>query len=259
MEFTVLGGQAAAVAPGVGCSGYLLTARQTRLVIDLGTDTLTELLRQTAIPDVTGVVISHGHLDHTLDLFGLHNTIAYRWVPYDPVPLWLPPGVYDMLSGIAHLFSGASDSDAWLRAAFIPKTYCPDEPLRIGDVTISFRQTQHSRTCYAMRLETPDGTIGYTADTGRYDDLIDFLKDVDLLVSEATYGLGEPRHAQAERPHLTLADAATLARDCGARRLLLTHTADPDSAGLRAAAEQMVSIPVAVARPGLTLSIGDAR
>lgn len=259
MDVTVLGGRAAAAAAGVGCSGYLVRTDQTTLVVDLGTDTLTELLRQVAIPDITAVVISHGHPDHTLDLIGLHDAVAYGLAPVDPVPLWLPPGAKHMLTKVGSLFSGGSDGDDWLATAFVADTYRPEETLRFGDIALTFRKTQHAEACWAIRMDAPDGSVGYTADTGSYGDLVDHFRDVDLLISEATYGRKEPARPRAERPHLTLADAATLARECGAQRLLLAHTLDPDSAGLGAAAERLVRVPVDVARPGLAIPIGGAQ
>jgi ribonuclease Z len=45
---------------------------------------------------------------------------------------------------------------------------------------------------------------------------------VDLLVSEATYLDAEAADAHAHH-HMTARQAATLARDAGARRLVLTH------------------------------------
>ena len=259
MDVTVLGGRAAAAAAGVGCSGYLIRTDRTTLVVDLGTDTLIELLRQVAIPDITAVVISHGDPDHTLDLIGLHDAVAYGLERFDPVPLWLPPGARQMLTTVGSLFTGGSDGDDWLTSAFIANTYRPEVTLRLGDVSLTFRKTQHAVPCWAIRMDVPDGSIGYTADTGRYDDLVDHFRDVDLLISEATYGRKEPARPRGERPHLTLADAATLARECGARRLLLAHTLDSDIDGLRAAAERLVTIPVDVARPGLTIPVGGAQ
>lgn len=63
-------------------------------------------------------------------------------------------------------------------------------------------------------------------------------RDVDLLVCEATYLDAETDRAAANG-HMTASQAATLARDCGARRLVLSHFSEryDDLAGFRTEAE----------------------
>ncbi len=81
------------------------------------------------------------------------------------------------------------------------------------------------------RVVTPDEVLGPVAqgaslavvgDTGRTDDLVEAVRDVDALVIEATYLNTEAEMAR-EYGHLTALQAATLAQQANVGRLILTH------------------------------------
>ena len=82
MELTILGGSAAGPNPGQGCSGYLVESGTTHVVIDLGSGTFPELRRHVDYRLLDGVVLSHGHLDHFLDILSCvtpwHTTQSRR-------------------------------------------------------------------------------------------------------------------------------------------------------------------------------------
>ena len=58
MELTVLGMNGPFPAPGSGCSGYLLTAGNTAIQLDLGCGTLARLTGMTPPEDLTALVFS---------------------------------------------------------------------------------------------------------------------------------------------------------------------------------------------------------
>ena len=78
MELTILGGSAAGPNPGQGCSGYLVESGTTRVVVDLGPGTFPELRRHVDYRLLDGVVLSHGHLDHFLDILTVRYALAYN-------------------------------------------------------------------------------------------------------------------------------------------------------------------------------------
>ena len=81
------------------------------------------------------------------------------------------------------------------------------------------------------RVIRPDQVLGpprqgaclaHVGDAGRTDNLVEAVRDADMLVIEATYL--RPETDMAHRfGHLTAAQAARLARDAGVHRLALTH------------------------------------
>ncbi|MGH9924171.1 MAG: ribonuclease Z [Nitrososphaeraceae archaeon] len=68
----------------------------------------------------------------------------------------------------------------------------------------------------------PGRKIGISGDTRPTKKLCKFFKNCDLLVFESTYG-NELRHKAIENFHATATEAATLARQSGVRKLVLTH------------------------------------
>jgi ribonuclease BN (tRNA processing enzyme) len=254
MELTILGGSAAGPNPGQGCSGYLVQSGPTRLVVDLGPGTLPELRRHTDFRTIDGVVISHTHLDHVLDLLALRYALAYNPIrPPGPLPLWLPPGGLAFLGRLAAAFSQGPD----FFAVFAASEYDPQSALIVGELAIRFRRTHHFNRCWAMRLtNSRDGDLFYTADTGPVPDLLDFAFGSAVVVAEAAE-TGTGARPPAERGHLFPEEAGRLAREVGADLLVLTHLwaeLDPFAAIEQAAAS--FGEQVELAMPGLKIAWG---
>ena len=68
----------------------------------------------------------------------------------------------------------------------------------------------------------PGRKIGISGDTRPTEKLCKFFENCDLLVFESTYS-NELRHKAIENYHATATEAATLARQSGVRKLVLTH------------------------------------
>ncbi|MDP9357581.1 MAG: ribonuclease Z [Chloroflexota bacterium] len=65
--------------------------------------------------------------------------------------------------------------------------------------------------------------LGYVTDTRPMPTLPAFLRGVDLLVCEGTYGNPEDAVKAIQNRHMTFAEAARIARDSRVRQLWLTH------------------------------------
>ena len=79
---------------------------------------------------------------------------------------------------------------------------------------------------------TPDMVLGqsrkgiklsYITDTRPMEDMVSFIKDSDLLISEGTYGDDEDIEKAIKNKHMTFREAATLAREGNVEELILTH------------------------------------
>jgi ribonuclease Z len=68
----------------------------------------------------------------------------------------------------------------------------------------------------------PGRRVVYTGDTAPSLDVVEVARGCDLLIHDCTFGDEEEERAR-ETGHATASDAARVAREAGARRLVLTH------------------------------------
>jgi ribonuclease BN (tRNA processing enzyme) len=253
MRLTVLGGNAAGPNPGAGCSGYLVQNRSTAIVVDLGPGTVPELKKHIDPRFLDGIVISHGHHDHMLDLITLRYSLKCAPSSISNVlSVWIPPGVERTLAALATAFSEPGETSGYYDGVYDIANFDPSTQLATGDLTIDFAMTVHPIPTWAMRIESADGgAVGYTADTGPTAPLANFFRGVSLLVSETTLG-GLDADSIEPSGHLTAAEAGQLASDTGATSLLLTHFWEEIGVNaMRLKAAERFAGHIDIARPGL--------
>ena len=82
LRLTVLGCSGSVPGPDSPASGYLIEADGYRLVLDLGHGAFGALQRHLAPRDIDGIVVSHLHADHCVDLTALVVALRYGGVGY---------------------------------------------------------------------------------------------------------------------------------------------------------------------------------
>jgi ribonuclease BN (tRNA processing enzyme) len=220
IDLTILGASGACPAAGGACSSYLVQSGATSIVLDCGPGSLPNLRGVIDYRAVTAVVLSHLHADHILDLVPYHDGLRYGpGADASPrIPLWSSPGGRATLQALGVALGHDADH---FDQTFAIEEYDPAAPLTIGDLRLTFTPTQHYIPCWGIRCEAGGATLVYSADTGPTPAVVELARDADLFLCEATL---LDREAPEDRPgHLTAAEAGALARQAGARRLLLTH------------------------------------
>lgn len=251
---TTLGGSAAGVGTGAGCSGSLVEHGGTRLVLDLGPNTLLELRKHADIRALDGIVVSHLHLDHILDLFAMRFALAYAPVPLPRrIPLWVPPGGIAFFSRAGAPFLVGHENVDFLDLTFDVHEYDPLATLAIGALTLDFQRSEHPIACWSIRVNLPAGrNLVYTADTADIERLVPFAHGAHVLLSEAT--LTETPEPGTELSHISAAQAGTLATAIGAKGLVLTHMwEENDPRDAIAQAQETFAGDVIRAQPGVTI------
>lgn len=102
----------------------------------------------------------------------------------------------------------------------------------------------------------PGRRVVYSGDTRPLAAVVEASRGADLLVHEATFGEDERERAK-ETGHSTATEAATVARDAGAKRLVLTHISQRytrDAPELLAEARAIFPETV-IARDGMTVEV----
>lgn len=250
MKLRILGRSPSWPDAGGACSGYLIEEGGYRLLLDCGPGVFAKLREAIDYLALDGVLISHMHGDHFLDLipFGYGLSYSPRQQGAGSVvkpQLHVPPGGRATLQTV---MSGLGDVDL-IETAFEVSEYDPGSPLRLGPLTIHFAEVPHYVRTHAVDITCTDGSrLTFSADCGPNDALAELARDTDLLLVEATLGDAE---GNGDSGHMTAAQAAALAGRAHAGRVLLTHVSDEYRAeSVLAAARAGFAGPVDLARSG---------
>jgi ribonuclease BN (tRNA processing enzyme) len=209
MELTVLGCSGSYGAPGRGaCSGYLLRTDTTSVWVDCGNGTFGHLQEHLEVEDLTAVILTHGHPDHCVDIYGLHVLLRYG-LGRENLPVFAPEGLEKFLLSLVSDWGNAFD---W-------RAVGDGDAAKIGDIDLKFSRTDHPPPTYAVEARADGRRLIYTADTGPDWSVDAFEPGADLVLSEATY-LHDNRPAPI---HLSAKQAGEAARAARAQRLILTH------------------------------------
>ncbi|HYZ02811.1 MAG TPA: MBL fold metallo-hydrolase [Candidatus Binatia bacterium] len=276
MRLSILGAGGGFPGPGGACAGYLVEVGNRRLLLDCGPGTVGRLLERCGIEDLDGVVLTHLHADHFLDLFSLAYallagccTAASRW---RQVPVHVPGGGRAQLAEVSRAlghpawtfprregpaayerFRAAAEPD-FLFALLPCHEYAPGHDLVASGVRVRTAAVEHGLPAAAIRLESAGASLVYSGDTRPCPALAALAAGADLLLCEATVRPGEVGFHEF---HMTAADAGQLARDAGVGRLVLTHLVPwADRVEVVEEAGRCFRGPIATAREGDVLTIG---
>lgn len=256
-QLTVLGGAAAGIGTGQGCSGYLIDIDDTTFVLDLGPSTLIELRKHTDFRTLDAIVISHMHMDHVLDLFILRFMMKYNPVRLvHRIPVYLPPGGLEFMAKAANLWATEpGEEENYFTEVFEMSEYDPSETLAIGPATITFAATVHVIPCWAMRIHAPGGQdLVYTADTGSDADLDTFANGAAVIIADSASAESAPEEVKRS-VHYDAAAAAGLAQRAGAQHLVLSHQWEElDPMANAAIARETFLGRISIGQPGLTVT-----
>lgn len=199
----------------------LVETGASKILLDLGPGTMRRLLEYgVTIFDLTHIVFSHLHPDHTSELVPLIFSTKY------------PDGQrrkrqLQMLGG-----QGLKDFYQGLQSAYGDHIVLPEaqmavqeldvlngEELEFEDFNLTARPTHHRPESLAYRIDDRNGhAMVYSGDTDECDALVGLAQNTDLFICESAMP------DQSKVPgHLTPSLAGRMAQRAGAKRLVLTH------------------------------------
>jgi ribonuclease BN (tRNA processing enzyme) len=244
MRLTVLGCSGSFAGPGGACSGYLVRGGGVSLWLDAGPGTLANLQEHIDLDAIDGIVISHSHPDHWVDLLPYHNVVKYIR-KRSGLPIWTTKRVQELTEAVNHEIGHEFD---WTVI---------DESSRIelGGLRMSFSRTDHPPETLAVRIDEAGGpSIAYTADTGPEWSLSELGSGFDAALVEASL----PIEYEGQVQHLSGRQAGIDASRAGVQRLLLTHVQPGvDAARQLADAQTEFDGPAELVASHLTYEIGE--
>lgn len=241
MKITLLGTGAALLDPDRGHTAIAIQIGQKTYLLDIGTGATRKMIEANIDPlSVEALFLTHLHFDHTADLpvFVIGSWMSNRQTA--PV-IYGPEGTAEMVS---HFFEGgAFELDIQARASYPQRqqnlvalrpeirtvssgVIFEDETLRVSAMAVNHIPEDICK-CYAFRLESGGKSVVFSGDTTALPGMVDFARDADLLIHEATFpeaaiefrnksGIGTASHTSPR-------ELGQIARDAGVGHLIATH------------------------------------
>lgn len=260
LELCMLGTGGALPLPDRGLTACYLRVRGRGLLIDCGEGTQTAIRRLGwGFRCIDGMLITHYHGDHCGGLPGFLLSLG-KAERREPFHIWGYTGLRAIVEGlrvvapvlpfpvVLHEFSGERVELSMIGLEItgfrldhgvpcygwrleLPRqgAFQPQRAKALGVPVRDWKRLQAGETVNGV---TPEQVMGpprqgirllYATDTRPTPDIIRYGRGADLMILEGMYG-DETKRAQAEKNrHMLFAEASTLAREAGAKRLLLTH------------------------------------
>ncbi len=220
MELTILGSGTGVPSLRRGAPGALLRVADKLVVIDMGSGTLERMLRvgvRYADPDV--LLFTHLHPDHVADFVPFLFACKYSVDPRTKELFVLGgKGFRGYYEGLKQVYGH------WVRAESFRLHL--QEVLygtrRVKDLAITTYPLEHTRYSVGYRIEEGGKVLAYSGDTDYCQEVVELGRGADLLVLECSFPEG-----RKVKGHLTPRWAGRIAREAGAKRLLLTHFYPP--------------------------------
>jgi ribonuclease BN (tRNA processing enzyme) len=222
MELTVIGSGTGVPSLRRGSPALAVRAAGRLLLLDLGSGTLRSLLRYGFnFSEIDLLALSHLHPDHVGDLipFFFATRYALGYTRREPFTLLAARGFKDFHGRLQAAFG---DWVAPPPGLMTVRELSPDGPEQVDlpGLRVVSAPTHHTPGSLAYRVEARGRALVYSGDTDLSPSLVALAREADLLVLEAS----NPFKVAG---HLTPAEAGRLAREAGAKRLLLTHFYPP--------------------------------
>lgn len=225
VRISLLGTAGGSASPTKNFPLITISHQNSILVLDMGEGSSKVLLAEGFdYTQIKTIMISHLHLDHFL---GIPSFLLKKWLisKESHTDIYIPKGGRDVIDGI---FMSLPDR---MKKIFPMKIHELDDGECVSPIPgfqVYTRQLAHDpdepahHLNLAFKILVDDKTIVYTGDTNDGTKLIEFAKQADLLISEATF-LDEQAELAYNVGHLTAGLAGQYATQAQVKHLVITH------------------------------------
>ncbi len=201
------------------CS-VLVETKDAKILIDCGAGTIRRLLENgTKIYDISHILLSHFHPDHTGELISFLFSNKYPDAICRQIPLSViaGSGLSDFYGGLKKVFGHWIDiSPNILNLVEINKN---KQFKYFNDFALETVSVEHNEESLAFKIIGEKGaSLVYSGDTDYCNNLIDIAGNTNLLICESAL----PDELKA-KGHLTPSEAGEIATKANVKQLLLTH------------------------------------
>ncbi|MEF9918132.1 MAG: MBL fold metallo-hydrolase [Eubacterium sp.] len=203
MKLTVLGNTGPYPRSGGACSGYLIEHNDSKIILDMGNGTLANFRTICDIEKITAIICSHLHADHISDLFVLRYALEMRGMT---LPLYAPSGSKQEFERLVY------------KNAYEITPITEALSFDIDGLHFTFMEMKHPSQDFAIKITDGNSVFMYTGDTAYCQSLVEFAKDVDMLLCDCAF-----LEDIESDVHLSMNKAIEVANTAGVRRLIMTH------------------------------------
>jgi len=250
MELLVVGsGAAYPDRPGTASSCYVVLHDGAAVCLDLGQGSFAGVAGRLEPADLAGVVISHLHPDHFVDLVALRHYLRFEFTPPRRMRVIAPAGLRRRLDGVM--------GEPGFAAGTLEIEDRCEGHLQVGPFDMESLLVTHTADSFATRVTLATAAdrpaIVYSGDCGRAADLAPLIRPGDVLLCEVAFG---PGPVPVPDLHLDGAAVGRLAAETHVSRVLLTHLQlNRDPAATLAATRAEYAGPVSLVSDGDRIAI----
>ena len=228
MRVVILGVGTIIPHPGEGATSLLVEAGGGSMLFDCGPGALEMVERSgRSYTDIGRIFLTHYHPDHTLGLGRLFSAMKNdeEYPAGSRLAIYGPAGLERFVGGWDSLYGRIVPGPDRLTLVELP----PGTVALGGGIEVTAGEAAHGETpALAYRVECCGSAVAYTGDTAYTGAVVELATDADLLVAECSFPDGH-----AASGHMTPSVVGRLAKESGAKRVLLVHrypSVDPDEA-----------------------------
>ena len=213
MKLTVLGNNGPFPGAGGACSGYLVQESGVNILLDCGNGVLGNLQKRITVDSLDAVILSHLHSDHVSDLMVLRYAVQ----------IGMKRGMTDRLVDV---YAPAEPPEEYKRLdvkyAFVLRPLIDGLTLNFGPMKLTFAEMTHPVKSFAASIEAGGKIFVYSGDTSWNENIVKFCSGADLVLLDA--GLkSSDKPDDGSAAHLTARECGEIAKECGAKKLVITH------------------------------------
>ena len=212
MKLTILGNYGPYPAAGGNTSGYLLRGESFSVALDMGSGVFSTLAKFISPEDLSAVVISHFHHDHTADLGtfnyfleGLFKAGALK----NKIRLIVPDAPCAMMNAVSEM------------EYFSVERVRDGDAVKIGDAEFAFFRTKHPVYCLGAKVKEGEKTFVYSSDGDASEGLEKSLEGADLALMHGPLTSASYRRGGAQ---MSAALCSVLAREKGVKTIVSHHS-----------------------------------
>ena len=196
MKITVLGKYGPFSVNGGSTSGYLIETNKSYAAIDLGSGTLTKLLKKIDINDLKFLFLSHLHFDHISDVGILSYAVSFLRKDKK-----LRVYFYDDGSDMAKIIKKIEVFDCVLIKE--NQIYSED------NFVFSFYKMTHPVESHGIKISDGEKTLAYTGDTTKNDNIFNLINGVDFLIADGAY---LQKDYNENKPHMSVSQVVKISK-----------------------------------------------